>query len=158
MLPFVKNYLLAQDEPQINNMFRVIVGGDPLGSFLKVSGIGYSVEPYELKEGGRNSTPHLKPFGGPGKFNEVTLEWGSVKRAKLEFWMHAVAPGYSFRKNVTIVQMKRTGQPFRIYNLFGAWPKSWQAGDMDARGNDLATESLTLVYEGIYTVAVHGFG
>ena len=51
MLPFVKNYLLAQDEPQINNMFRVIVGGDPLGSFLKVSGIGYSVEPYELKEG-----------------------------------------------------------------------------------------------------------
>ena len=32
-------------------MFRVIVGGDPLGSFLKVSGIGYSVEPYELKEG-----------------------------------------------------------------------------------------------------------
>ena len=32
MLPFV-NYLLAQDEPQINNMFRVIVGGDPLGSF-----------------------------------------------------------------------------------------------------------------------------
>ena len=27
---------------------------------------------------------------------------------------------------------------------------------MDARGNDIATESLTLVYEGIYTVAVHG--
>ena len=54
--------------------------------------------------------------------------------------------------------MKRNGSPFRIYNLFGAWPKTWQAGDMDARGNDLATESLTLVYEGIYTVAVHGFG
>ena len=52
-----------------------------------------------------------------------------------------------------IIQMDRKGAPFRIYNLFGAWPKSWQVGDMDARGNDLSTESLTLVYEGIYTAA-----
>ena len=44
--------------------------------------------------------------------------------------------------------------PFRIFQLFGAWPKQWQVGDLDARGNDIATESLTLVYEGLYVVGI----
>ena len=153
-LRFAHNIALAQNSPQPNNMFRVLIGGDPLGSFLKVSGIGYSVEPFELKEGGRNESAHMRPFGGPGKFNEVTLEWGSVKRGKMESWAMSVAPGYAFRRNVFIIQTDRKGVPFRIYTLYGAWPKSWQVGDMDARGNDLATESLTLVYEGIITVAI----
>ncbi len=153
-LRFAANVLLGHDSPQVNNMFRVMIGSDPFGSFLKVSGIGYSQEPFEIKEGGRNSTPHLRPFGGPGKFNEVTLEWGSVRRSKMEWWTQGVAPGYGFRKNVTIIQMNRQGFPFRIFQLFGAWPKSWQVGDLDARGNDLATESLTLVYEGLYAVSI----
>ena len=136
------------------NMFKVMIGGDAFGSFTKVSGIGYSVGVKKIAEGGRNFSAHLRPFDGPGEHKEVTLEWGSVKRNKMESWIMSVAPGYAFRRNVFVIQTDRLGVPFRITTLMAAWPKEWNVESMDARGNDLATESLTLVYEGIVTVAM----
>ena len=32
-------------------------------------------------------------------------------------------------------------------------PKQWKASDLDSNGNDMATESVTLVHEGMFMVA-----
>ena len=150
----VSNFLRSQNEAVPNNIFSVMIGGDPIGSFLKVTGIEYSVSPFSIKEGGRNHSPHYKPFDGPGQHGEVTLEWGSVKRGKMEAWVQSVAPGFAFRRNVFLTQHKRNGVPFRVFTLFAAWPKQWRCGDLDATGNELATESITLVHEGIVMMAL----
>jgi phage tail-like protein len=107
-----------------------------------------------IKEGGRNDSPHFRPFDGPGQCGEVTLSWGSVRRDKMESWIQSVAPGLAFRKHVFITHYKRDGEPYRIIGLYGAWPKKWAASDLDANGNELATESITLVHEGMFMVAL----
>lgn len=142
------------NQPMPNNMFSVMIGGDSIGLFSKVTGIEYSITPYQIKEGGRNHSPHYRPFDGPGQSGEVTLEWGSVTRDKMEAWVHSVAPGLAFRRHVFITHFNRKNKPYRIIGLYGAWPKQWKASDMDANGNDLATESITLVHEGMFMVAL----
>ncbi len=141
------------NQPQANNLFSVMIGGDTFGFFTKVSGIEYSVTPYQIKEGGRNMSPHYRPFDGPATAGEVTLEWGSVRRDKMEAWIHSIGPGLPFRRHVFITHYKRSDVPYRIIGLYGAWPKQWKASDLDSNGNDLATESVTLVHEGMFMVA-----
>ena len=141
------------NQPHANNLFSVMIGGDAFGLFTKVSGIEYTISPYQIKEGGRNHSPHLRPFEGPGASGEVTLEWGSVRRDKMEAWIHSVAPGLPFRRHVFITHFKRNMVPYRIIGLYGAWPKQWKASDLDSNGNDMATESVTLVHEGMFMVA-----
>ena len=145
----VPNPLRMQNQAVPSNIFTVMIGGDTFGSFTKVTGLEYSVSPFQIKEGGRNHSPHMRPFDGPGQHGEVTLEWGSLRRDKMEAWIQSVAPGFPFRRNVFIAQHKRDGTPFRITTLIGAWPKQWRMGDLDSTGNALATESVTLVHEGM---------
>ena len=140
--------------PMANNLFSVMIGGDLIGLFTKVSGIEYSVNPYLIKEGGRNFSPHMKPFDGPGQSGDVVLEWGSMRRDKMEAWVHSVAPGLPFRRHVFVTQYNREGSAIRIIGLYGAWPKSWKAADLDSNGNEMATESITLVHEGMFMVAM----
>ena len=152
--PSLSDIFSNQDQPVSNNMFQVTVGVQSFGIFTKVSGLGYSVEPYEIVEGGRNSSAHIRPFSSPGKWSEVELEWGAVKRQLMESWVQLVAPGYAFRRNVFITQCDRSGSMKRMYILYGAWPKEWKVGELNSTGNDIATESLTLVCESIVTTAL----
>jgi phage tail-like protein len=145
---------MGMNAPRPKNMFQVIIGTDPLGSFLQATGMGYKVPSFDIHEGGRNHSMHIRPFDKPGEHSPVTLKWGSVKRDKMESWIMSVAPGHMFRRNVFLVQMDRIGIPFRVTTLFGAWPKEWEAPEADSTSNELATEKLTLAYEGIVTVAI----
>ena len=69
---------LGANAPRPKNMFQVVIGTDPLGSFLQATGMGYKVPLYNIQEGGRNSTAHTRPFDKPGEHTPVTLKWGSV--------------------------------------------------------------------------------
>lgn len=142
------------NDPVPNNMFSVSVGAIPFGLFTKVSGIGYTVEPQEIVEFGRNNSAHYKPFAKPGKWEEVELEWGAVRKQLMEAWMQHIAPGYPFRRNVFITQVMRSGWIPRTYVLMGAWPKQWKVGELNSTGNDISTESLTLVCENVITVSL----
>jgi len=135
-----------------NNRFQVYVGVQKLGEFTKVSGVGYSVEPHTIEEGGRNHSAHYRPFDKPGKFSEVELTWGAVDRNMMESWIHIVSPGYPFRRTVFVIHLNRRNEPCRLIQLNLAWPKEWKVGDFDASGNEIATESLTLVSEFVFVM------
>ena len=137
-----------------NNNFKVWIGVMPIGEFTKVSGLGYNISPFVLEEGGRNHSAHYRPFDKPGEHTAVTLSWGAVKKADMQAWVHSVAPGHYFRKMVFITHHARDGGVRRIYILNGAWPKEWKVEDLDANGNEIATESLTLVCESVFTISI----
>lgn len=140
---------LAALTSHISYMFKVIVGLDLLGDFSSVQGLSYTVEPYLYNELGRNHSPVQLPFGAPGQHGELRLEWGMVVRSKLFNWINAVKAGGDFRKNVHIVQLSQQRLPIRIYQLTGAWPKSWEASDMTTERSEWTTESLVLAYDQI---------
>jgi len=134
----------------ISYMFHCMVGLDPLGDFSAIEGLQYEVEPYEYKELGRNHSPVMLPFDGPGKPGELTLRWGMIIRSKLFNWMNKVQVGGDFRKNVYIFQLSQQKLPFRVYHLTGAWPKHWETSNFSTeQAAEMTTEQLTLVYDQI---------
>jgi phage tail-like protein len=150
---FFPQQALGMNQPMVAHMFRVVIGADPFGSFTEVSNITYEVPPYELVEGGRNYSPHIKPYSGPGKRGELTLKWGSVKRDKLQSWIESVEMGASFRRNIFLFHMNRAGTPYRVYTLTNCWPKTWKAADLNTSASEIATEELSIVYNNLYMIA-----
>lgn len=140
---------LAALTSHISYMFHVTIGLDPLGDFSSVQNLSYGVESVPYTELGRNHSPVMLPFDGPGRPGELTLEWGMVVRSKLFNWMRSVQVGGDFRKNIYIFQLSQQRLPLRVYQLTGAWPKNWQASDLVTDRAEWSTEQLTLVYDQI---------
>jgi phage tail-like protein len=133
-------------------LFHVMIGTNPFGVFRSVSGIGRRVDAEELREGGRNHSPHLRV--GPSKYQECKIEWGLTNSTALYDWIHAVEAGYAYKRAVTVVQFNRMFVPLRIYLLWDAWPLSWEAARLNANDNGVDTEEITLAYEAVTLIPI----
>jgi phage tail-like protein len=144
--------LNADTSAQVGFFFHVVIGGNPLGEFRAVHGLGRSIDPEEIREGGRNYSPHLRL--GPSKYQACKIEWGLSIRATLFDWINAVDAGYGFKRMVNIFQLDPMQKPVRIYTLWDAWPISWEGANLDANQDTLDTEEITIVYEFVTMVAL----
>ncbi len=120
-----------------------------LGAFKKVSGLGRDMEVQAVSEGGYNHAVRTL-FKPPSKHGEVTLESGSVGMPELWAWARRVDVGVlPFRTIVFIEHFKgpADAEPVRTYTLLNAWPVKWKSSDLDAQGNSIAVDSLTLAYD-----------
>ena len=143
--------------PITGNWFRVTVVGVLAGvgwpilvsnaAFRKVTGLSRTYGKEEVKEGGNNTSAHIL-WNGPATHGEVTLEYGFIHTDALWQWCRDVEDGGDFRKSVIIEQFGHDALiPLRIIMLTNAWPIEWKQSDLDASGNQMAVESLKLVYD-----------
>lgn len=144
---FLQTILPLRKFPSVNYNFIVLAGIDFLGDFESVRDISYAHTPFEIKEGGRNHSPHYRPFGEHSKRGEMKLRWGSINWDTLYEWVNAVQIGVTFKREVYIVQLGRSGFPTRLMRCADAWPKEWKGSDLDTTKSEWAIDELTLVYE-----------
>ncbi|MFQ5628282.1 MAG: phage tail protein, partial [bacterium] len=106
-----------------------------------------SVEPVEYREGDDPTYP-LK-LSGQTKYGDVTLKWGLTDDMSLYNWFNDVlqkgADGN--RKNIAITLMDESGAEKSRWNLFECWPKKYDPTDFNAKGNDVAIETLEICTE-----------
>mgnify|MGYP005827357601 CR=1 FL=1 len=63
-------------------------------------------------------------------------------------WLFEAAEGRVRRENVSIAMLDDSGSSeVRRWNLIGAWPCELQTAALDALGNEIAIETLTLAYD-----------
>lgn len=146
-LSFLQSMFGQNTIPEVNYNFLVFVGMDIFGAFQGVQGVGLRHDPLEYHEGGRNFAPRQLPFERPRKPTEVTLRWGTPSWGTLYEWMNDVEVGNSFRREVIIAQLGRSGWPTRLIFLTGAWPTQWRNPDLNASSSEWALEELVLVYD-----------
>jgi phage tail-like protein len=80
---------------------------------------------------------------------DVTLKRGYVNPSFFESWIQQVrdgAPG--FRKDLTLVVLDGRGSEVNRYSLFQSWPAQWELSSDNEKGNDIMTETITIVHEG----------
>lgn len=131
-----------------NKHFQVEWGGRRIG-FMAVSGLSLAVEVVPFREGNSaDSSPRVLP--GQPSFAPVVLT-RSIEPGDNEFfeWMNSVRFHEAERRDVSISLLNADHEPAVTWRLRNAFPSRLDYGPLDALGSTLATESLTLVHEGL---------
>lgn len=119
-----------------------------VGYFTEVSGLSVSVEAISYREGG--GARAVRKLPGRVEYGDVTLKWGMSDATELWAWLMNVAAGNVERKEISIILLKPDGQQENTrWNLHQAWPRAWRGARLDALGQEVAYETITLVHEGI---------
>ncbi len=138
----------ARVDPFRNFNFLVEIDGVTQASFIGCKGLDATTEVIETREGGENTT--VKKLPGKTTYTDITLTWGMNPSTELWQWRQDVIDGTITRRNGSIVIYDLANKTeVARWNFFNAWPSKWDGPGLDAKGNDIAIETLVLAIEGI---------
>jgi phage tail-like protein len=144
-------------DPYKNFKFRVKWDGRYVAGISRISGLRRSTEVVEHRDGGDPGTARRSP--GRTTFEPIVLERGVTHDPEFERWANKVwNPGAGggaeaslrdFRKDLVIELHNEAGQLVVAYKVYRCWVSAYQAlPELDASGNAVALQSITLQNEG----------
>jgi phage tail-like protein len=136
---------MARVDPFKNFRFLVEIDGITQAGFADCSGFGSNVEVVEYREGGDAATVRKLP--AKVSYPDITLKWGITNSRELYDWHLAAVNGQIQRKNGSIILQDDLGTEQVRWNFFSAWPSKYAAPEMNAKGNDVAIDALTVSCE-----------
>lgn len=138
----------ARLDPYRNFNFLIEIDGIAQGNFIECSGLEATTEVIETREGGSNTTVYKLP--GKTTYSDISLKWGTTASRELWLWRQDVIEGNVTRRNGSIVlyDLGNSNEVAR-WNFVNAWPSKWDGPALNAKGNDIAIETLVLAHEGI---------
>jgi phage tail-like protein len=136
---------MARVDPYKNFRFLLEIDSIVQGGFAECSGFGSNVEVIEYREGGEPKTVRKLP--GKVSYPDISLKWGLTDSRELYDWHLAAVDGPIQRKNGSIILQDDEGQERVRWNFFNAWPSKWDGPDFNAKGTDVAIETLTVSCE-----------
>lgn len=133
--------------------FLVEIDGITQAGFQKAGPLEGSVEVTEHWEGGA-LLPDKSP--GRGKFEDITLEYGATDNLELYEWFRSVldaaqeaggADPADYKRNLSIVQLDRAGNEVQRWNVYGAWPTKFRAGEWDNTSSEKLIRQVVLAID-----------
>jgi phage tail-like protein len=138
---------MARVDPYKNFRFLVEIEGLAQAAFSECGGLASEVDVIEYREGGEPATVRKLP--GRVSYPDITLKWGVTDSRELYDWHRAVIRGEIQRKRCSIILLDDSGNQRVRWNLFNAWPRKWEGPAFNAKGSDVAIETLTITCEGV---------
>jgi len=137
-----------QTDPYRSYNFKLDIAGITEGHFTECTGLGVKVTPIKYREAG--SSQIVRHIPGPVEYASVTLHYGLTDSRDLWDWMLTAAQGKVARKNASIIMLDSEGvKEVMRWNLVDAWPSEWRGAPLDALSQEIAIESLTLVFDSL---------
>ena len=135
-------------DPYRNYHFKLEIAGVTEGHFTAVSGLGIRVKPIRYREGGTGQI--IRALPGPTEYSDVTLRYGLTRSRDLFDWLMRTIAGTIERRNISIIMLEQNGADEALrWSLLRAWPSEWRGAPLDAVGNHVAIEELTLSYDSL---------
>lgn len=134
--------IVPTKDPLKNFRFLVEIDGIVQAGFADCSGFGSSVEVIEYREGGDVASVLKLP--GKVSYSDITLKWGVTTSSELYDWHKSAIKGEVKRKNGSIILLDDVGEEKVRWNFFESWPSKWDGPDFNAKGNDVAIDTLTV--------------
>jgi len=137
----------GRNDPYKNFNFRVEIDGIAVAGFSECTGLRVEIDVIEYREGGEPTAVRKLP--GLAKVGDITLKRGITASKELHDWLESVRNGVASRKNGVILLLDDERQPVVRWKFLNAFPRKWEGPSLDAKGNDVAIETLTLCCEGL---------
>jgi phage tail-like protein len=142
-------------DPAVSIAYRVTIDGFiPLGIWTKIEGLGFEYQVTEYREGGVNGYTHK--ILGPCKYTNIRLSrpvdsTSSLLMLWLQSNLIAVLP-----QTMAITAMTAGGEDITTWNLAGVVPVKWSGPSLDVMSNNVATETLEVMYQEIIGLGALG--
>jgi phage tail-like protein len=137
----------ARNDPFKNFNFLVEIDGITQAGFSECTGLRLEIDVIEYREGGETSSVRKLP--GRAKVGDITLKRGITTSKELHEWIESIRNGVANRKNGAIVLLDDDRKPVVRWRFVNAFPRKWEGPNLDAKGSDVAIETLTLCCEGL---------
>jgi phage tail-like protein len=134
-------------DPYRSYRFRVELDGVERGGFQECSGLDFTQDPVEYREGPEPLTPRKLP--GLIKFSNIVLKWGICDDGELWDWRQKAMDGKIERKNGSIILVDDAGEDKTRWNFVAGWPAKWTGPTFNATANEVAVETLEIAHEGL---------
>ncbi len=137
---------MARPDPFRGYRFRVEILGMQEAGFQSVSGLERQckIEPY--REGGINHYEHQ--LVTLTNYPPVVLKRGLADKSLWD-WHQKVINGTVVRRTISVMLIDDTGKEVWRWICAGAFPSKWSGAELDATANNVATESIELVHQGL---------
>ncbi len=155
---------MPRQDPYRKFRFRVEFDNTYLGGFSECSFADSSTEVTEYREGDEATT--MRKLSGLTKYGNITLKWGITDSDAMYNWKKeinekgagkgegAIEPdALGNRKNLNIFLTNEAGDDKAKWEVRRAWPVKYDPTDFDAKGNDVAIETLEICHEGFEKVS-----
>jgi phage tail-like protein len=131
-------------DPYKNFNFLVEIDGITQAGFSTCDGLSTEVDVIEYREGGDLL---VRKLPGLGRVGDVTLKRGITNSNELQTWHRNILNGVPDRRNVVVTLLDDQRKPVVRWALSDAFPRKWEGPDLNAKGNEVAIETLTLCCE-----------
>jgi phage tail-like protein len=142
---------VAAEDPLLGYSFALEVEGTTVGFFTGASGIGSLTEVTEqsINTPASKTGTSVKKLPGRLRWNEVVLRRGITEDMGLWEWRQQVVDGDidEARKNFSIIILDESLSPVARWEFVNGWPSKIEAPHAGTGTEDMALESLSLVYE-----------
>ena len=143
-----------RNDPYRNCRFLLEIDGITQAGFSEATIPDTAQDPIEYREG--NEIPTVRKIPGLIKYGNLSLKWGITDSAiELYNWRKLVEQGKfnEYRRNIAIILMDEEGSARSRWEFREAWPTKYDAPDLNAKGNDIAIETLEIAHEGMERVS-----
>ena|SRR5436309_2254887 len=126
--------------------FRVELGTSAVGGFSECTGLSFTTDPVEYREG--SDVPlHSRKLQGLRKFANIVLKRGTTPNHDLWNWYKNVINGVPDRRNGSIVLQDEQHNDVLRWNFENGWVCKWEGPAMNATNNNVAIESIEICVE-----------
>jgi len=142
-----------RDDPYPAFNFEVVVNGisedgrSVKGSFMEVSGLGVEIPAIEYRTGSEDIT--VRKIPGLKKFSNIVLKRGIIGDLTFWNWLLEAMNGQVRRAGGSIILLDESRNEVLRWNFKRGWPCKWSGPALNAKGNEIAIETLEICHEGL---------
>jgi phage tail-like protein len=139
----------ANKNPYSAFNFIVEIDGAVIAAFQEVAGLDSENTPIEYREGG-DATNSVRKLPGSEKYPNLTCKRGITGSLTLWNWRKEVRDGgtaFPPVRNVTIQLQNEVHENVMKWKLTNAWCTKLTGPSLNAKGNEIAIETMELAYD-----------
>jgi phage tail-like protein len=126
--------------------FRVEIDGTDVAAFREASGLSFTIDPVEYREG-TDLELHARKLFGLRKYSNITLKRGFTQNHTLWQWYSALVSGVADRRNGAIILLDEERADVLRWTFTAAWIAKWEGPAMNATASEVAIETIELAVE-----------
>jgi phage tail-like protein len=128
--------------------FRLEIDELPVAAFSDASGMTSEGDVVDYRTG-VDIPLTARKLPGLRKYGPITLKRGMLLDSSLWDWYRNIAIGLKDRRNGSVILMDEERNDVLRWNFEAAWPTKIEGPALNAKGNEVAVESIELIVEDI---------